>query len=109
LRGFAIGIARDFRKNAGGNVLAIMMFSFNHRYCSRLHSRFGVESSNVDGVPKEVGGVGPARPAVVQYEIFAPDVFVNGYCTIAKPLFVCSFGDIKLSLNVDPLKLAVAA
>jgi hypothetical protein len=75
LRGFAIEIARDFRKNTGGNVLAIIMFSFNHRYCSRLHNKFSVESSNVDGVPKEVGGVGPARPAVVQYEIFAPDVW----------------------------------
>jgi hypothetical protein len=36
-------------------------------------------------------------------------LFVNGYCTVAKPLFVCSFGDIKLLLDVDPLKLAVAA
>ena len=53
------------------------MFSLDHRDCSRSHSRFGVEGSNVDGVPKEVGGVGPARPAVVQYEIFAPDVSIK--------------------------------
>jgi hypothetical protein len=36
-------------------------------------------------------------------------LFVNGYCTVIKPLFVCSFGVIMLSLNIDPLKLAVTA
>jgi hypothetical protein len=36
-------------------------------------------------------------------------LFVNGYCTVAKPLFVYSFGVIELLLDVDPLKLAVAA
>jgi hypothetical protein len=33
----------------------------------------------------------------------------NGYCTVIKPLFVCSFGVVMLLLNIDPLKLAVAA
>jgi hypothetical protein len=36
-------------------------------------------------------------------------LFVNGYCTVANPLFVCSLGVIILSLDVNPLKLAVAA
>jgi hypothetical protein len=36
-------------------------------------------------------------------------LIVNGYCTVANPLFVCSFGVVMLSLDVDPLKLAVAA
>jgi hypothetical protein len=36
-------------------------------------------------------------------------LFVNGYCTIANPLFVCSLGVIILPLDVNPLKLAVAA
>jgi hypothetical protein len=36
-------------------------------------------------------------------------LFVNGYCTVTKPLFVCSFGVIEFSLNVDPLKLIVTA
>jgi hypothetical protein len=33
----------------------------------------------------------------------------NGYRTVVKPLFVCSFGVVVLPLDVDPLKLAVAA
>jgi hypothetical protein len=33
----------------------------------------------------------------------------NGFYTIVKPLFVCSFGVIIFSLDIDPLKLAVAA
>jgi hypothetical protein len=33
----------------------------------------------------------------------------NRYRTVVKPLFVCSFGVIILLLNIDPLKLAVAA
>jgi hypothetical protein len=36
-------------------------------------------------------------------------LFVNGYCTVANPLFVYSLGVIVFLLNVDPLKLAVAA
>jgi hypothetical protein len=35
-------------------------------------------------------------------------LFVNGYCTVANPLFVCSFGVVVLLLDVDPLKLAAA-
>jgi hypothetical protein len=67
-RGLAIGVARDFRKNAGSNVLAIVMFSFNHRGCSRLHSRMRVEGSNVDGVPKAVWWCGAGGPI----RIYAP-------------------------------------
>jgi hypothetical protein len=33
----------------------------------------------------------------------------DGYCTVIKSLFVCSFGVVMLSLKVDPLKLTVAA
>jgi hypothetical protein len=42
------------------------------------------------------------------YTVIKP-LFVNGYCTVANPLFVYSLGVIVLLLNVDPLKLAVAA
>jgi hypothetical protein len=42
------------------------------------------------------------------YTVIKP-LFVNGYCTVANPLFVCSLGVIMLSLNVNPLKLAIAA
>jgi hypothetical protein len=33
----------------------------------------------------------------------------NGYRTVIKPLFVCSFGVVVFLLNINPLKLAVAA
>jgi hypothetical protein len=33
----------------------------------------------------------------------------NGYRTVIKPLFVCSFGVIVLLLDINPLKLAMAA
>jgi hypothetical protein len=36
-------------------------------------------------------------------------LFVNGYYTVANPLFVYSFGVIMLPLDVNPLKLTVAA
>jgi hypothetical protein len=36
-------------------------------------------------------------------------LFVNGYYTIANPLFVCSLDVIILPLDINPLKLAVAA
>jgi hypothetical protein len=36
-------------------------------------------------------------------------LFVNGYCTVANPLFVCSLGVVIFLLDVNPLKLVVAA
>ena len=33
----------------------------------------------------------------------------NGYRTVIKPLFVCSFGVVIFLLDIDPLKLTVAA
>jgi hypothetical protein len=36
-------------------------------------------------------------------------LFVNGYYTVANRLFVCSLGVIILLLDIDPLKLAIAA
>jgi hypothetical protein len=70
LRGFSIRVTRNFREDAGCDVFAIVIFSFWHRCCSRSHSRMGVEGSDVDGVPKEVGGVG--RPRSGPIRIIAP-------------------------------------
>jgi hypothetical protein len=36
-------------------------------------------------------------------------LFVNGYYTVVNPLFVCSLGVVIFLLDIDPLKLAVAA
>jgi hypothetical protein len=33
----------------------------------------------------------------------------NGYRTVVKPLFVCSFGVVVFLLDINPLKLAMAA